>query len=83
VTGELLVTLDEAARRLSLCRRSVQELVYGGTLAAVKVGRSRRIAVIDLESFVEGLRVGTAAADDIAAAVDYRRSSTSAPASTA
>jgi excisionase family DNA binding protein len=56
VTGELLVTLDEAAGRLSLCRRSVQGLVSDGELASVKVGRSRRIAVVDLEAYVDRLR---------------------------
>jgi excisionase family DNA binding protein len=54
--GELLVTLDEAGRRLSLCRRSVQSLIYEGQLPSVKVGRSRRVAVTDLEAFVAHLR---------------------------
>lgn len=56
MTGELLVDLDEAGRRLSLCRRSVQQLVYDGALPSVKVGRSRRIPVIDLEAYVNSLR---------------------------
>jgi excisionase family DNA binding protein len=56
VTGELLVDLDEAGRRLGLCRRSVQSLIYGGQLPSVRIGRSRRVAVVDLESFVERLR---------------------------
>jgi excisionase family DNA binding protein len=56
VSGELLVDLDEAARRLSMCRRSVQSLVYAGELRAVRIGRSRRIPVIDLEAYVNSLR---------------------------
>ncbi|MDQ6876272.1 MAG: helix-turn-helix domain-containing protein [Candidatus Dormibacteraeota bacterium] len=56
MTGELLVTLDEAGRRLSLSRRSVQSLIYEGHLASVRVGRSRRVAVVDLEAFVAQLR---------------------------
>jgi len=56
VSGELLVDLDEAARRLSMCRRSVQTLVYTGALRAVRIGRSRRIAVADLLGYVESLR---------------------------
>jgi excisionase family DNA binding protein len=56
VSGELLVTLDEAGRRLSLCRRSVQQLVYDGALPSVKVGRSRRIALVDLNAYVDSLR---------------------------
>lgn len=56
MTGELLIDLDEAARRLSMCRRSVQQLIHEGELLSVKVGRSRRVAVADLETFVRGLR---------------------------
>jgi excisionase family DNA binding protein len=54
--GELLVSLDEAARRLGLCRRSVQGLIYAGQLPSVRIGRSRRVSVVDLEGFVERLR---------------------------
>lgn len=56
MTGELLIGLDEAGRRLSLSRRSVQGLIYCGELRSVKIGRSRRIAVIELQAYVDGLR---------------------------
>jgi excisionase family DNA binding protein len=56
VNGELLVDLDETARRLAICRRSVQALIYAGELRAVRIGRSRRIPVVDLEAYVDGLR---------------------------
>jgi excisionase family DNA binding protein len=56
VAGELLIDLDEAGRRLGLCRRSVQGLIYAGELPSVRIGRSRRIVVRDLEGFVERLR---------------------------
>lgn len=56
MTGELLVTLDEAARRLGLCRRSVQTLIYEGELPSLKIHRSRRVAVVDLERYVQRLR---------------------------
>jgi excisionase family DNA binding protein len=56
VSGELLVTLDEAGRRLALCRRTLQQLVYDGCLPSVKVRRARRIALVDLEAYVAGLR---------------------------
>lgn len=52
----LLVGLDEAARRLAISRRSLQSLVYGGELRSVLIGRSRRIAVEDLEAYVDRLR---------------------------
>ena len=63
MSGELLVDLDEAARRLAMCRRSVQALVYAGELRAVRIGRSRRISVAELETFVNGLREAAIAAD--------------------
>lgn len=56
MSGELLVTLDEVGRRLSMCRRTVQQLIYDGALPSVKVGRSRRVAVADLVGYVEALR---------------------------
>lgn len=52
----LLLGLDEAARMLALSRRTVQELVYAGELRSVRIGRSRRIAVVDLEAFVRRLQ---------------------------
>lgn len=56
MTEALLVGLDEAARMLALSRRTLQGLVYSGDLPSIKVGRSRRIAVADLEAFVNQLR---------------------------
>lgn len=52
----LLLPVPEAAKRLTLSRSTVQRLVDGGELPAVKIGRSRRIAVADLEAYVERLR---------------------------
>ncbi len=52
----LLVDVDEAARRLSLSRRSVQSLIYKGQLPSISVGRRRLVAVADLLAFVDGLR---------------------------
>jgi excisionase family DNA binding protein len=52
----LLLPLPEAGARLELSRATVQRLVTDGTLPSVKIGRSRRIAVVDLEAFVSALR---------------------------
>ena len=57
---QLLVDLDEAARALSLSKRSLQQLVYAGELPSVRIGRSRRVAVADLEAFVAALRADQA-----------------------
>jgi excisionase family DNA binding protein len=49
----LLVTVDEAARRLSIGRSHVYEQIQRRTLRSVRIGRSRRILSRDLEAFIE------------------------------
>ncbi|HUZ85531.1 MAG TPA: helix-turn-helix domain-containing protein [Candidatus Baltobacterales bacterium] len=49
----LLVTIDEAARRLSIGRSHIYEQIQRGTLRSVRIGRSRRILNRDLEAFIE------------------------------
>ena len=58
---KLLLTVEEAARELSLGRSLLYELLLRGELRSVKVGRCRRIPRADLEAFVEELRAGSAA----------------------
>jgi len=57
---ELLVTVDEAARRLSIAHSTLYPLIRRGELASVRIGRSRRIAVQDLDDFVSRLRISRA-----------------------
>jgi excisionase family DNA binding protein len=52
---QLLVTVDEAARRLSIGRSHLYEYLLRGSLRSVRIGRSRRIASRDLEAFIGGL----------------------------
>lgn len=56
-----LVTVTEAADALGLSRSKVYELLAGGELPSVRIGRTRRIALTDLEQFVERHRVPAAA----------------------
>ena len=56
---ELLVTVVEAARRLSIARSHLYQHLQRGTLASVRIGRARRIQVGELEAFVERMRDGT------------------------
>lgn len=49
----LLVSVGEAARRLSLGRSFVFELLGSGALNSIKVGRRRLIPVVALEDFVQ------------------------------
>lgn|GEM_PF-3374608 len=56
MTDELLIDLAETGRRLGLCRRSIQSLIYNGSLPSVRIGRARRVVVADLIRYVELLR---------------------------
>lgn len=49
---KLLLTVDEAARRLSLGRSHLYELVMRGDIDTIKLGRSRRIPAAALDRFV-------------------------------
>jgi excisionase family DNA binding protein len=53
--GPLLVTPEEAAKSLSICRTKIYELLRSGELRSVQIGSSRPIAVTDLEVYVQQL----------------------------
>ena len=48
----LALTYREAAASLGVCERSIWSLVRDGSLPAVRIGRSVRIPVSELEKFV-------------------------------
>jgi excisionase family DNA binding protein len=50
-----LLRVEEAAEWLGLGRTKAWELVYSGTLPSVTIGRSRRVPVQALQTFVERL----------------------------
>jgi excisionase family DNA binding protein len=52
---QLLVTPEEAARRLSIGRTTVYELMSSGDLQSVNIGRCRRVPVSSLSLFVTRL----------------------------
>ena len=54
--SELLVTVEEAAQRLAVSRSYLYLLLRRGVLPSVTIGRARRVAVADLEVFVDHLR---------------------------
>lgn len=54
----LLITIDEAARRLSIGRSHVYQQLQRGGLRSVRIGRSRRILEQDLQAFIDDLLVG-------------------------
>lgn len=51
----LLLTPEEAARRLAIGRTTVYELLSSGALRSVQIGRCRRVPVSALSAFVERL----------------------------
>jgi excisionase family DNA binding protein len=55
VDFELLLSPSEAARRLSLGRTRLYQLLASGELVSVQVGRLRRIPTRALRDYVDGL----------------------------
>ena len=59
-SSRLLVTIEEAARRLSIGRSHLYEQIQRGGIRSVRIGRSRRILNTDLEAFIDHLLNGQA-----------------------
>lgn len=51
----VLVTVEEAARRLSIGRTATYMLVLRGELQSVKIGRTRRVVVASIDDYVSKL----------------------------
>lgn len=54
-SAPLLITVEEAARRLAIGRTVAFELIASGRLRSVRVGRLRRVPVEAVAEFVESL----------------------------
>jgi len=53
----LLITLEQAAQRLAISRRTLERLISAGEFPApLKLGRASRVAVQDVEAFFAQLR---------------------------
>lgn len=52
----MLYPLNEVQQRLSISRSTVYQLVGGGQLASVKIGRRRFVTAAALDAFIEGLK---------------------------
>lgn len=52
---KLLLTPEEAARTLAIGRSKVYELMAGGGLRSVKIGKSRRVPASALADYLAGL----------------------------
>lgn len=56
VEPRLLITVEEAARRLTIGRTMMFALVHDGCIESVRIGRLRRIPVDALAAFVDSTR---------------------------
>jgi excisionase family DNA binding protein len=54
-TPRLLLTVEEAADRIGICRSNMFKLIRQGDVKSVKVGRLRRVTPAALEDFVQHL----------------------------
>jgi excisionase family DNA binding protein len=52
MSDEVLISVEEAARRLGVCRSFLYPRVLRGEIPSVKLGRSRRVPVAALEKYV-------------------------------
>jgi excisionase family DNA binding protein len=59
MNDKMLLTIQEAAHRIGLGRTFTYDLIRRGELRSLKIGGARRVAVADIEDFVERLRRGT------------------------
>jgi len=54
--NKLLLTPEEAAEALSICRTTVYALLRAGALDSVRIGSSRRVPADALTAYIETLR---------------------------
>lgn len=55
-TADVLLTVEEAARRLNIGRTTMYSLVSAGVIESVTIGRLRRVPAECLDNFVATLR---------------------------
>lgn len=54
----VLLTVEEAARRLALGVKTTRALIRGGSLRAVRIGRTVRVPASEVHACVQRLLVG-------------------------
>ncbi|HTX85198.1 MAG TPA: helix-turn-helix domain-containing protein [Streptosporangiaceae bacterium] len=57
IAPAVLLTVEEAAQRLSIGRTTMYSLVSTGAIESVTIGRLRRVPSECLEKYVSGLRL--------------------------
>jgi excisionase family DNA binding protein len=61
-SSQLLLTPEQAAATLAICRTKVYELLGKGELESVQIGTSRRVPYVALTEYVRRLRKDNSAA---------------------
>lgn len=56
MSGQILLTEQEAADRMRLCPRTLRKARQDGLLTYVLIGRAIRYTIDDLESYIDALR---------------------------
>jgi excisionase family DNA binding protein len=56
---KLMLTPEEVAESLGIGRSTVYDLLRLGTIPSVKIGRSRRVAVVSVREYAERLLTAT------------------------
>ena len=69
----LLVSVEEAARRLGIDRCTAYELIAAGELDSVKIRRRRLVPVVALSEYVDRLRGRSEEADGNTTGLQERR----------
>ncbi len=52
-TSELLLTVEQAARKLNVGKSLMYKLIWDGDVISIMVGRFRRVSVAELERYIE------------------------------
>ena len=55
---QLLLTVEEAADRLRICRSNMYKLISSGEVDSIQIGRLRRVTPSALEDYVQRLTSG-------------------------
>lgn len=62
ITGRVLLTVEAAARQLSIGRTTMYQLIKAGEIATVRVGQLRRVPAAALDEYIAQLTTEQAAA---------------------
>jgi excisionase family DNA binding protein len=52
-TSELLLTVEQAARKLNIGKSLMYKLIWDGDVTSIMIGRFRRVSVAELERYIE------------------------------